>query len=280
MRLPFDLTSDTSGISLLNENVEGMGMPRTKTFTQETALLDGQSTTGWKAEPREVFWPIMIHSDPTYGWDANQSNFWATMRPNSPGLWRVTKDGSYRELQCRFADDGGGAYATDPSREGAEVHGITLIADDPWWKGPTVSKTFQTAEDPLPFFAVTTDRVFNLMSSSTVDNVTLANPGDVAAWPVFRLDGPVTGFRISGFPVGAGVVSTTINLTLGEWLIIDTNPTAQTAIKYPSMQNVTSELQDASWSSVPAGSTSSFYVTVSGTGSLTVSFRPNYFRAF
>lgn len=269
-------------VRMLNDGVEGMGNPPYQAFTRQTALLDGQTNSGWKAEPREVFWPILIDGDPDT-WDDLQTEFWAGMRPNLYGTWTVYKGTGSRYLRCRYVTDGGASYSTDPSRTGAEVHGITLIADkDPWWHTEDVSATFQTAEDPVDFFNGGTAPDFYIMSGNTVASASLENPGDVPAWPTYRIDGPATSFSIStngSIPDVAGVIT----VLDGEWLVIDTNPTVQTALLYTTPTNftdVTNQLSDYTPRQVGVGLSTEFDITLFGEGSLTISLTPSYFRAF
>jgi len=284
--ITFDLTrvaadSPAPEVVLLNEGVEGMGNPPHAAFTRETALLDGQSNSGWRAKPREVFWPVLVDAT-VETWDDIQSRFWRTMRPNLFGVWTVTKGESSRYLNCRYLSDGGAAYASDPSLSGAEVHGITLVADDPWWHSADVSATFQTAETPVDFFNGGTAPDFYIMSGNTVDSASLDNPGDVPAWATYRIDGPATSFSIttdSSEPDVAG----DIVLLEGEWLVIDTNPTAQTAFLYTTESNytdVTGELSAYNPRQVGVGLETEFSVTLFGEGSLTITLTPSYFRAF
>lgn len=285
----FHGTTASDRVFLSDKGIEGLGNPSIDRYGDESPLLDGRVDTGWRARPRQVFWPIVIDADPSIAvWQQQQALWWKTMRPNFTGTWRVTApDATYRELLLRYENDGGSVYNVDPSQSGLEVHGITLVADDPWWRGPVVSRTFQTAEDDLPFYAVTTDRVFNLMSANTVANASWSNPGDVAAWPVYRFDGPITSFEIRQTPptpfVGADITAV-YTVPAGDWLILNTDPRVQTMTHYFSgggSADVTNELDNAAFFGVGAAAGSqTFYVTLNGAGSLTASFVPRYFRAF
>ena len=268
-------------VRLLTGGVEGMGNPPHASFTRETALLDGQTNSGWKARPREVFWPLLLDGTPD-SWSEMQSRFWSTMRPNLYGVWTVFNGPTSRFLNCRYLSDGGSPYTTDPSRSGAETPSITLIADDPWWHSEIVSATFQTAEAPVDFFNNGTAPDFYIMSGNTVDSASLDNPGDVPAWPTYRIDGPATSFSIatnSSIPD----VSGEITVLDGEWLIIDTNPTAQTAFLFTAPNtytDVTGELTQYRPQQVLPGLETEFSITLFGEGSLTISLLPNYYRAF
>lgn len=278
------IESTLTSVHMVNEGVEGMGNPPHKAFTRETALLDGETNSGWKALPREVFWPLLIDATPDT-WDTVQSAFWATMRPNLYGIWTVYNGETSRYLNCRYLSDGGAAYAYDPSRLGAEFHGVSLIADrDPWWHSEDVSATFQTAETPVDFFNGGTAPDFYIMSGNTVDSASIDNPGDVPAWPTYRIDGPATAFSIeTSADMSSGEVSGEITVLEGEWLVIDTNPTAQTAFLYTAENvytDVTYQLSEYQPQRIEIGTDTLFSVYLLGEGSLTVTITPSYFRAF
>lgn len=280
----FDMTDYSGfGVQLVEGAVEGLGNPKTDSFTHEPALLDGQTFDGWRALPRDVFWPVLINSDEA-GWDVLQQAWWATLRPGQYGLWRVTKDDdTYRDLRCRFVNEEDGAYATDPSIDGLEVHGIALVADVPWWVGPAVAVTFQEPSDALPFFEPGPTHVFNLMSANTVDDATITNPGQLPAWPIIRIDGPSTGFAISDYVVTyMPAISGTIDVPDGEYLLINTDPRVQTAQLSQDgqtwMLDVTEQLDNVGFFRIPPG-TSTLYATINGAGSMTVTITPRFYRA-
>lgn len=284
--ISFYLTSPGIGepppeVWLLNKGIEGLGMPPHQAFTRQTALLDGQSNSGWRAEPREVFWPVLIDADAST-WDDVQTRFWRTMRPNLFGVWTVSNGDSSRYLNCRYVSDGGAVYSSDPSVSGAEVHGLNLVADDPWWHTADVSATFQTAETPIDFFNGGIAPDFYIMSGNTIDSASIENPGDVPVWPTYRVDGPVTSFSIETDSSEPDVAAE-ITVLEGEWLIVDTNPTVQTALLYtgPSTYtDVTGDLLNYNPRPIGIGLDTEFSIALFGEGSLTISITPSYFRAF
>lgn len=272
----WDLTEYTaSTVWLNNGGIEGLGTGSTTSQTQRTAGQDGQRFNGWIAEPREVFWPVVI--DGTDGsWLELQRDFWAALPFGEYGLWRVTApDGSWRELSCRFVGDQDPVYRRDPSSDLLEIRGVELIADDPWWRGPDVSVGFSQAADPVPFFA-TSSVVLNIMSSNTVASASITNPGELPAWATYRLDGPLTSFDVEG-------TKATMSIAAGEYLIIDTDPRVQTAMLHDGLGGVTDVTEDldfVNWSMIPPNGSTSFDVTLNGTGSLLVTLIPRFRRAF
>lgn len=276
----YDFTDTTSGV-WFGPGIEGLGSSTATDFTRRTPALDGQSLIGSSENPREVFWPVRVEGTEATEWQTIQAAFFGTLRRNEYGVWRVTApDDTYRELTCRFVNDGPHSYSTDPSRDGwVESHGISMIADDPWWHGPAVEATFQTAGEDLPFFA-TSGAVFNIGSSNTDASATISNPGDVDAWPVWTIAAPATSFSVG---VDGSVVSGDVTLTGSEYLIIDSNPARQLIQKHSGATVTTiawSTLTSVEFAKVPAGETVDLDVTLAGAGSVTVSVDPLYYRAW
>lgn len=267
----------------IQAGAEGFDDLETDSFTRQGPFLDGQVFTGWKARPRRVFLPVMISGDAD-SFPSVRRDFLDGLRPGAACVLRVTtEDAEVRELTARYVPEPF-QWSIDPTVMKYERRGVSLIADDPFWRGPTQSRTFQTAEDQLPFYATDSDRVFNLLSSSTTGSTNLENPGEVIAWPTIRIDGPATAFSISKLS-GIGTNSSPnlageIEIAEGQWLFIDQRPTVQTAFLYPDTVDVTSELDRALFFPIAPDASTDIDVELTGAGSLTVSFEPGYFRAF
>lgn len=279
----FDMTDYSGfGVQLRAAAIEGLGNPKQAEFTRQPALLDGQTYSGWRAKPREVFWPVLINADDAT-WQTLQAAWWETLHPGATGTWEVynTGTGLSRYLRVRFVEEQDGAYVVDPSVEGIELHGLVLVADDPWWTSEPVSQTFQSPADVLPFYSSEADRVFNLMPGNTVATAEITNPGQVPAWPVYRFDGPISGFDISGQPNLH--IAGDIEVPEDEWLIINTDPRVQTASLFHSAwtsEDVTDQLERAAFAAIPKGTTTETDIQINGSGSMTITIVPRYFRAF
>jgi hypothetical protein len=213
-------------------------------------------------------------------WLASESAFWKIMNPDVTCRLTVSSSADVvRFLDLRFVSDGDLAFNLDPTDVTGYAVVLEMVADSPYWRSPQVLAEFAPVGDVLPFFAVTTDRVFNLMSSSTVDSATVANPGDIDAWPKYTITGPVSEFSAT---ISGGMVSATTEVIAGAVLVIDTDPTVQRAtLTVDGVDTtVTRDLVGVDWRPVPSGGSVSLDVTLIGTGSLVVSFMPRFFRAW
>ena len=277
----FDLTNSPHGHILLSDKgIEGMGSPAAESFTRQSAALAGQRFSGYRVTSRDVFWPIVINGSDGL-WFTKQRAFWDSLPFGEFGVWRVTApDSSYRELTCRFADDGAGVYNIDPSDQGVEEFGVSLVADDPYWRGPLVSKSFQTAEETRPFFESEPTHVFNIMSANTVADSSMANPGEIDAWPVWKVQGPATAFSLGA---GGPVISADMVIRADQYLQISTDPSVQVARLFTGSSSVLvpfSAFTSIQFARVPRGDSVPIAVILNGSGSVEASFHPGYRRAF
>lgn len=277
----FDFTDPQQPFWLTNAAVEGMGYGERQDFVRELASGDGQTYSGSRLRAREVFWPIVFDPGST-GLSMTVWNniFWGLFRPGAYGLWRVTntETNTWRELACRLVDDG---YAPDrdPLLEfRPQRFGMTLVADDPWWKGTPSTRTFGVAQNPVEFYNTTNTHVFNIMSSNTAASATITNTGEVTAWPKFRIDGPIDSFDIGLDGTTAGRVAGTFTIPNGSSLYIDSDPRRQTIVM--NGDNMWPRMSQVGFRSVAPGQDRSIDVQLNGTGALTVTVEPRFYRAF
>ena len=258
----------------------GLMDPESEFLGRSTPALDGRRVTGHRHLSRRVFWPLIIPGSSGMDWLTTRREFFASLSYSVDGMFTVTaEDGSVRTIALHLGPQSDKGYDIDPALIPREDLDVEMVADDPWWNGPQVLSEFAPVGDVLPFFATDTDRVFNLMSSSTVATATVANPGDVDAWPTYTITGPVSSFSAT---ISGGTVSSVTNVIAGAVLVIDTDPTVQIAtLTVDSVaSNVTRDLVGVDWRPVPAGGSVTLDVTLIGTGSLLVTFAPRFYRAW
>jgi hypothetical protein len=258
----------------------GLMDPESEFFGRSTPALDGRRVTGHRHPSRRVFWPLVIPGKSGLDWLEKRRAFFAGLSYSADGIFTVTaEDGSVRTIALHLGSQSDKGYGIDPSLIPNELLDVEMVADDPWWKGPQFLAQFQPVEDVRPFFAVTSDRVFNLMSSSTVASAAVSNSGDVEAWPKYTITGPVSEFSAT---ISGGIVSSVTNVVDGAVLVIDTDPAVQRAVLTVAGvdSTVTRDLVGVDWRPVPAGGSVSLDVTLQGTGSLVVSFLPRFYRAW
>ncbi|WXW93154.1 minor tail protein [Arthrobacter phage BrayBeast] len=266
--------SDPAGGVFITGDVEGLGMPTHQAWVGESPAVHGQYYRGHVVEPRSVFWPIYLYSDAgTDEWMDLDRAFWRSLQPGKHGKWSVTTlRGGTRSLSCRFVDDGRHAFPRDPMVRGWASYGVTLVADSPFWTGEPVRRTWSDGEESDIF----AQRMpLKIVSGSQLGSAKMTNEGDLEAWPVWTIKGPLSSVTVG---VDGATVQWNVALTGSDILVIDTDPTVQCA--WLNGVDVTSQLGTANFAPIPAGHEMPLSLTMAGTGSVEASISPRFYRAW
>jgi hypothetical protein len=286
------LTDAARGVFLGIDGIEGLTKPQYTQWTQSSPSVAGQWFRGSVADPRKVFWPLEIYSDvSSEAWVDLEAKFWKTMRVGKYGTWKVTGPrNETRSLRCRFVDDGAKAFTYDPVQAAWAAYGVTLVADQPFWSGSPVSRSWQ-GSDPVDFFNGEDKATpFRIGSASTLANARITNPGDEPAWPVWIIIGDSEAASVG---IGTSVVEVPFEVPGGKALVIDQDPTVQTAVMYnytPAAGSVpesftggvdrTSDLGAVAFAPIPAGQNVPVAIELTGGGIIRLSITPLYERAW
>ncbi len=269
------ISGDPSSPVRLKAGVRGLDDPPWKRYSANSPSVAGTRYRGSVAEEREVFWPVGVYAavDSTE-WLALHRAFRRTLEPRRTGVWTVTQpDGEQRQLVLRYVGTGGHVSKTDPSRLGWERYGIDLVAEQPFWQGTPIVRSWK-AEVPPQFFGGA--GIITIASGSTLANAAIGNPGDEPSWPVWTITGPCTSVQVG---VAGRVVVVPFTLAAGEVLVIDTDPSQQTAIMSTGVER-THELGAADFASVPPGESVALSLSMVGSGTVSASLTPLYHRAW
>lgn len=270
----WDLVSGAEGVVLLFDGVEGLHSPVLTKYSSESRAVPGVRARGWRATSREVFWPVLVYGDSSEAWRDTYARFFNSIRPDVEGVWRVGFGGAKRELRLTGTYDDSHRFVTDPHKGGWAQFGVTLEAAQPYWTGEPVQRGPWTASAPVDFINGTAPP-FNIGMSTAVGSATIPNPGDVDAYPVWTVTGPLTGIELG---VGTRVINVPFAVDAGEVLVIDTDPRNLTATL--DGVDVTADLGFQSFAPIPTGAEVSLHVEATGTGSIRAALTPLYFRAF
>jgi hypothetical protein len=270
------LSKPSSGVFLTRKGVEGMGSPTHQEWVDESPAVHGQRYRGHRVQPRPVFWPVYLYSDAgSADWVQLDRAFWRSLQPGKHGVWTVaTPGGGRRSLSCRFVDDGRHAYEMDPTFRGWAAYGVSLIADNPFWTGEPARRTWAQS-NATDFYGGGTAPVFNISSGSQLSTAKMTNEGDLEAWPVWTIRGPLTSVTVG---VDGATVQWNVELLQDDTLVIDTDPTIQSA--WLNGDDVTDQLGTADFAPIPAGLELPLSLTMAGTGSVEATITPRYYRAW
>ena len=275
------LSDETHGTVML-PGVRGLNMPPVIHHRAAHASVPGARWRGHTVDVREAFWPIQIYTDlGSQEWIAKDRAFWRTMDPAKTGTWVVIQpDGSERRLKLRFIDDGQQSFEHDAAMSGWSNYGITLAAEQPYWEGEEITGLWETGA-PVPFFGGTGGPAFAISPGNTLSEAQITNPGDVPAYMVWRIYGPTNTATVG---INGRNISIPFPIAAGDVLEIDTRPEAQVAMRGPVAGPLTDDktgsLGVIDFAPLPPGEPATLTLSMSGTGRITASFIPLYYRAW
>ncbi len=290
----WDLTDPDGGVCLVQEGVEGLHFTKFKQWVRQSAAVPGQTFEGAIAEPREVRLPLVIFEDASsQQWINRDRAFWKSMHPRKEGTLTISPGGagSRRSLKLRFVPEDH-SYDTDPAYIGWAGYVAGLVADQPFWMGPTVTAAWQSGA-AQEFYETVGPHLVNIVTGHTTDDATVQNDGDEDAWPVWTVVGPSLSAHAG---VGEDVVEVPFEVADGKAVVVDTDPRVRTAMEYdytppnPELKTPalftnpvdrTVDLTGAvNWARIPAGGESPVNVDIAGLGLIQVELTPLYWRAW
>ena len=277
----WSLTNPSSGTVML-PGVRGLNMPPIIHHRAAHASLPGARWRGNSVDIREIFWPIQIYTNlGSMEWLEVDRAFWKTMDPKKTGTWVVIQpDGTTRSLKLRFVDDGTQTFDHDPVLEGWLNYGITMAAEQPYWEGAPIMGLWM-AGTQQPFFGGTGAPAFAISPSNTLADAKITNPGDVDSYVTWRVYGPVTTATVG---INGRNITIPFAIADGDVLEIDTSPSGQIALMGPVggplTIDKTPELGAIDFAPLPAREESSMSLAMTGTGSVTATFTPLYYKAW
>jgi hypothetical protein len=276
-------------VCLVTGGVEGLHFPKITRYQSTSRAFPGARNRGWQTESRDVFWPVLIWSDGSGSWLDLYTQFFDTMHPDRPGTWSVTTGSTTRTLQVTGTFDGGVTYDQDPMETGWMQYPVSLEAVQPYWSGDVLTQSWQ-GTSPTDFFNTTGATPFNISSAADFSTATMDNPGDVDAYPVWVIAGPLSSVSVG---VGSKLVNVPFSVASGDILVIDTDPRNVTArmgaaavvldadgVPTGAGTDQTAALGFQSFAPIPDGTQKPLAVSATGSGSVTCRLVPLYFRAF
>jgi hypothetical protein len=261
-----------SGVCLLPDDIVGLLSAPHELRTSATPARGGSRLRDVTVGEREVFWPLMVYSVAgSRAWQELNDRFNATLDPERPGVWQVTRaDGSTRRLNVYFKGDGGSiGYRTLMS--GWVPTPVSGVALDPWWYGVEQYRRFKQSDADGGLAGPGRP----IGSRATVDSAEIDNPGDVPSFPRWVISGPTTSVTV-GVTIDGVVRSITVPFTLteGQQVVIDTD---SHSVRDQSGASRRAELSSAFFVPIPPGRGIPLTMSMTGTG-LVECFLPTRYR--
>ncbi|MER6086532.1 phage tail domain-containing protein [Streptomyces bluensis] len=266
----------------------GLDMPPFALFSDDSPNLDGAIYRSARAAAREVMIPVHLHGVDRQTVNALKRKFFQALNPKRGYCVLRFTEGSGRTRLLSTYYKGGmeGAEGTDSAGFSWAKYGLTFSAFDPWFYQDTWQTTRWAFGAGDPFLS-TTRTFFPMQLSDGVlggagEALVISNPGDIEAWPVWKLYGPIKSFSLKG-PGGDTVEASppadgTDLVATGRVLTIDTRPGKKT-VKDDLGANYWGKLDtNPQFWSVEPGSTNASVSVVTGSGKAAVAltFQPRY----
>lgn len=265
-----------AGTVKLARGASGFGLPKPEHWLQQAPTLDGATWSGLRVGPRDVFMPVNVRGADADGMLDLEAAFFAGLDPLLEGQLRATTHrGTSRSIALRYDDGGDVTYDLDPVLIRYASYPLRLVATDPYWSGAEIVWDIPYPTATPSFF---TGPPFRLAPSSILGSATVTNPGDVDAFPLWRIDGPFTGFSVG---VGDSLVEATVTKTAGEYVEIDMRRDRLTVVDETG-EDLRPITTAAAFTPIPPG-TSQLATTLLGASAgstVTLTFTPRHRRAW
>ncbi|MGI5201624.1 hypothetical protein ACQEU6_08590 [Spirillospora sp. CA-108201] len=217
---------------LVQPGARGLDMPTFKAYESESPQIHGNRRTGTKANPREIMIPVVIYShDGRAAFLERKRQLLKDLSPLDGDLGRGTltltePDGSARSITAIYASGAEGSEDLDAAGRRWTAYGLTWTCESPFWEGDPFGRPFRAGvvQDFYPSgvpWEVSDSQVLGA-------DVRIFNPGDVQAFPVWTIHGPMES-AVFTHPA-AGTWTLTRTLALGDVAVIDTRERIKSAL--------------------------------------------------
>lgn len=234
----------------------------------------GETVRFIRSKPGHLVWPLYVFGDTHLQYVQRNRQikraFMMTMHRSAVGVLRVARpDGTAREIEayCEsgFEGDAGDGWLTSK-------YAIALFCPDGYWRDITPVTTTNSYVAGADYFAPFPQVSAGLALGETV----LTNPGDVDAWPVWTITGPMTAMSATNVTTGYEF-TLTYPLLAGEQIVITT---LQPTVRGPVGQNLVSALDWPTaylWWLQPDDNTVIFNVSGAAAGTtIELTFHPRF----
>lgn len=286
-----DLTGFSSsawpGVFML-PGATGLDMPPFMLSSDESPNLDGAIFRAARASAREIMLPVYLHGIDRQTVNGLKRRFFQALNPKR-GYCHISfteGDGTPRRIAAYYKGGMEGSESTDSAGFTWVKYGLTFTAMDPWfYSDRDQSKRWDFGSgNPL---VSTVQKFFPMAISAGViggsgSSLVISNPGDIEAWPVWKLSGPIKSFSLQS-PFGELIKASAPTdgsdlVPTGRTLTIDTRPGKKTVrdnagVNYWAKLDTNPQF----WSVEPGDSECNIsVVTGAGKAAVVLSFSPRY----
>jgi hypothetical protein len=272
---------------IMQPGATGLDMPPYALFSDDSPNLDGSIYRSARAAAREVMIPVYLYGIDRPSVNHIKRKLFQSLNPKRGYcLLKFTEgDNTTRLLKAYYKGGMEGSEVTDTAGFTWAKYGLTFSAMDPWFYPDRMRVSRWDFGTGTPFLS-SSQKFFPMKISSGVmgagSDLIISNPGDIEAWPIWNLYGPIKSFTLTspyGDTVKASPPSDGSDLVpSGQILTIDTRP-GQKTVSDDLGNNYWSKLDsNPQFWSVDPGETSATVSVVTGVGKAAVvlSYFPRY----
>ncbi|MYU24638.1 phage tail family protein [Streptomyces sp. SID8352] len=228
---------------LLQPGAKGLDMPGYQFITDESPGIDGYELRDARAEGKEITLPIAFWaSDSRAAYKERRRKLINSLNPKRGvgALTLIEPDGATRSIGAYYRSGLEGDESLDAAGERWCINALTFGCPSPYWIGGAVTHAWKAGTSAV-FFPVLPLQVGD---SQVLGEVTVTNPGDDVAFPVWTIQGPATKVTLTNQTFGRAIVLTR-TITGADEIVIDTRERRQTALLNGSI-NLWPDLSTAS----------------------------------
>lgn len=275
-----------AGAYVLRTAVAGLLLPAFADRVTASPSVSGQFYRSTRTMPREFSFDVRTRARTSQEWLDIHRAWWRSWSPYEAGTLEIASVDTVRTLPLRLQSSGDQSIEADPSRWAMLTHELDAVADDPFWRGQPVARSWSTAP-PVPFYGESGyGPPFYISQASVIDGATIDNPGDEDTWPVWTVEAtaPTTDVRLT---VAGGVIELP-DMAAGEAIRVDTHPalggsqrgSMVDGVFVSSEDDIDGLLSVYDARRLPAGEQVPVGIAMTGAGSVSMSFTPRYWMAF
>lgn len=234
----------------------------------------GEQVRFIRSKPGTITWPVYVWGDSHQQYIERHRQirraFTMTVHRGLTGTLRVERpDGSAREIDCLY-QEGLQGEASEGWLWSKDA--VTLFCPDGYWRDVTPITVTHSYQPGVDYFSPWPQ----VSPSLTLGDAQVDNPGDVDAWPVWTITGPMTSMTATNLTTGYEF-SLLYGLAAGEQVTITTN---RPTVRGPAGQNLSGNLNWPNaylWSLTPGTNQVVFNVAGGAVGtSVELAFNARY----
>lgn len=289
---PWSAKGDEAAGILVQPGSVGLGLPAYTLYSNTSPAFDGSSVRGHRAEDRQLAIPLLVFGDRRADFLPVWRRLVRDVAParqlgrSVPGTLTLTPpngSGTTARSIPAFYADGLGGQDDDQAigmRHASVV--LSLRCPSPYWLGQVVTARFELAA-PGEFYPYTWP--LDVSDSQVLGELVAVNEGDVEAYPVITITGPMDSANLINDTIGEQI-NVGGGLDLGSTMTIDTRESARSVTVVDEFGEATNRYADLSldstlWALAPGDNAVRLEIPGADVGSsLTIEYRPRYLTAY